>query len=280
MRTVSMTASPSSIVIPQDIIDSIIHELPADSKAVLKRCCLVSHAFLQPSQRKLFSTVTLTTEWQCSHLHSALTSNPDFPSYIRALTVVEAALTTVRLVPILRKLLKLEKLQSLSIILSSFYAQYPFTTKMQPLLDFCKLPCLVSLTIKQANAIPFIHLRECRQLKHLALVACSSTTNDDAEAQLSSSMLSNMSVSTTAYLDSLRIWDSAPRLRSMIDALGCPWCLSRLRKLSITDRNENDAQDITEILKAVARTLQTFEWFACPIWSMCSQQCLGRLSPL
>ena len=116
--------------------------------------------------------------------------------------------------------------------------------------------------IKGATTIPFNHLRECRQLKFLTLVNCSTAT-DDGEVQLSSSMLSDMTVSTMAYLDALRIWHCEPRLRSMLNALGHS-CLSRL-----TDKNEENAEGIAKMLKVFAPTLQTLEWFACPDERMC-----------
>jgi hypothetical protein len=50
------------------------------------------------------------------------------------------------------------------------------------------------------------------------------------------------------------------------------------KKLSITDRCEGDAEDITEILKAVVPKLQTLEWFVGPSWRTCLQLRLSFLS--
>ena len=60
----------------------------------------------------------------------------------------------------------------------------------------------VSLHQRDNYHIPFNHLRECHQLKILTLVNRLTVTGDEPEVQLSSSVLSDMSVSTMAYLES------------------------------------------------------------------------------
>jgi hypothetical protein len=78
---------PLASQIPQEIIDNIIDELP-DDHLTLKSCATVSHSFLQPSRRNLFSIVHLSRgPKQIKRLHDLLTTVSDISLFIRELNI-------------------------------------------------------------------------------------------------------------------------------------------------------------------------------------------------
>ena len=78
----------SSIVIPQDIIDSIIKVVGYD-RHLLKTCALVSSSFLFPSRKRLFSTIFINLEHAkaCQSLLQVLVDNPTIQSFVRRITI-------------------------------------------------------------------------------------------------------------------------------------------------------------------------------------------------
>ena len=80
------TTMVSSVVIPQDIIDSII-EAVGDDTRLLKICSLVSSEFLLPSRKHLFSKISLHSGKTREGLHQFLVENPVFQLFVRTIHV-------------------------------------------------------------------------------------------------------------------------------------------------------------------------------------------------
>ena len=77
-----------SVVIPQDIIDSVI-EAVGYNKRLLEQCSLVSSSFLLPSRKLLFSRITLKSDETCQRIHQFLLQNPVIQSFVRKITLLE-----------------------------------------------------------------------------------------------------------------------------------------------------------------------------------------------
>jgi hypothetical protein len=77
---------PVSAQIPQDIIDTIIDELK-DDNYTLKSCSTVSHSFLRPSRRNIFSVIHLC-DGPKQIKHDLLSSVSGISLFIRGLNVV------------------------------------------------------------------------------------------------------------------------------------------------------------------------------------------------
>jgi hypothetical protein len=81
----------NSVAIPQDIINNIIKAVGDDNR-LLKKCALVSSAFLLPSRKHLFSEIYLRFEGDrgdqaCQRLHQFLVENPVVQSFVRSITI-------------------------------------------------------------------------------------------------------------------------------------------------------------------------------------------------
>ena len=81
----------NSVAIPQDIINNIIEAVGDDSR-LLKKCALVSSAFLLPSRKHLFSKIYLSLvgdqgDQACQRLHQFLVENPVVLSFVRSITI-------------------------------------------------------------------------------------------------------------------------------------------------------------------------------------------------
>ena len=71
-----------TVVIPQDIIDSVIAAV-GYNKRFLKRSSLVSSSFLLPSRKLLFSRITLKSDETCQNIHQFLLRNPVIQYFVR-----------------------------------------------------------------------------------------------------------------------------------------------------------------------------------------------------
>jgi hypothetical protein len=76
----------NTLVIPQDIIDTII-EAVGDDSHLLKTCAVVSSSFLLPSRKSLFSKIYLRSDRACQRLHQFLLENPLVQSFVRNITM-------------------------------------------------------------------------------------------------------------------------------------------------------------------------------------------------
>ena len=86
----------SSVVIPQDIIDSIIAAIQVDCydesrSSLLKTCALVSSSFLLPSRKRLFSKIHLGVgfgdDQHFWRLHAFLVRNPVAQTFVRSISI-------------------------------------------------------------------------------------------------------------------------------------------------------------------------------------------------
>ncbi|SJL00437.1 uncharacterized protein ARMOST_03750 [Armillaria ostoyae] len=60
-------------IIPQELVDSIIDEIPVEDSDTLRTCTLVNHSFFPRSHKRLFSTVVLRS---CSYKHANASIDP------------------------------------------------------------------------------------------------------------------------------------------------------------------------------------------------------------
>ncbi|KAK0240093.1 hypothetical protein EDD85DRAFT_473587 [Armillaria nabsnona] len=60
-------------IIPQELVDSIIDEIPVEDSNTLRTCTLVNHSFFPRSHKRLFSTVVLRS---CSYKHANASIDP------------------------------------------------------------------------------------------------------------------------------------------------------------------------------------------------------------
>lgn len=76
------------IELPHDLVDDIIWELRNDF-AFLQPCSVISHPFLPPIRRRLFSTVSLEhppdVQRPCQRLYDVLSQSPHLITHIREL---------------------------------------------------------------------------------------------------------------------------------------------------------------------------------------------------
>jgi hypothetical protein len=82
----SQTTMANTLVIPQDIIDTII-EAVGDDNHLLKTCAVVSSSFLLPSRKSLFSEIYLRSDQACQRLHQFLLENPVVQSFVRKIII-------------------------------------------------------------------------------------------------------------------------------------------------------------------------------------------------
>ena len=76
------------VVIPQEIIDSVIEAVGYDTH-FLKECSLVSSSFLLPSRKLLFSRITLKSDETCQNIHQFFVKNPVIQSFVRKITLLQ-----------------------------------------------------------------------------------------------------------------------------------------------------------------------------------------------
>jgi len=78
----------SSVVIPQDIIHSIIAVVDDDDDhRLLKTCAVVSSSFLLPSRKRLFSSISLRNVQASQRLHQVLVKNPIVQSFVKSIVI-------------------------------------------------------------------------------------------------------------------------------------------------------------------------------------------------
>lgn len=75
-----------SVVIPQDIIDTIIEAVGDDSPS-LKNCAMVSSSFVLPTRKQLFSKLYLRSDDACQMLHQFLVENPVIQCFVKSITI-------------------------------------------------------------------------------------------------------------------------------------------------------------------------------------------------
>jgi hypothetical protein len=75
-----------SIPVPQEIIDCIIAHLMGDSDS-LKACTMVSLSFVHPSQKHLFSSITLDSSSLSWRLCDVISFNPELALFIQVLRI-------------------------------------------------------------------------------------------------------------------------------------------------------------------------------------------------
>ena len=75
-----------SVVIPQDIIDTIIEAVGDDSPS-LKNCAMVSSSFVLPTRKQLFSKLYLRSDDACQMLHQFLVENPVIQCFVKGITI-------------------------------------------------------------------------------------------------------------------------------------------------------------------------------------------------
>src|SRR5258705_1770945 len=84
----TLTSMASSVVTPQDIIDSIIAVVDDDDDhRLLKICALVSSSFLLPSRKRIFSSISLRTVQDSQRLHQFLVANPVVLSSVKNIAI-------------------------------------------------------------------------------------------------------------------------------------------------------------------------------------------------
>ena len=81
--------------IPQDIIDNVVAAI-GDDKDLLRKCALVSHSFLHPSRKQLFSRIHLSSKRNCDRIHQLLVQNAVILSFVRTITLNVYLLTSRR----------------------------------------------------------------------------------------------------------------------------------------------------------------------------------------
>ena len=86
MSTYYMTVS---MALPQELIDHIIAQV-ADRYHwdALQQCSLVSHSFLLPSRKHLFTNIHINRATQCDKLHAVLARHPYIQSFIQYLRIL------------------------------------------------------------------------------------------------------------------------------------------------------------------------------------------------
>jgi hypothetical protein len=171
-------------MIGQDIVDSIVENLP-DDVDTLKQCCLVSQSFSTSSQRQLFSRISLGsshTKPGCRCLYRLLINRSHIVPYIRELHV------DVKTHPQDKDWIYQEEtfphlLQLLMPSLRAFSLVAKYDTVVwdrlsfelhTSLLDLFTSPSLTSIRLINicANQFPLTMLCNQKQLKRIGFVAC------------------------------------------------------------------------------------------------------------
>ncbi|KAJ6566549.1 hypothetical protein B0H19DRAFT_1066839 [Mycena capillaripes] len=102
-------------LLPQELIDAILDELCGTAiNTTLKSCSLVAHAFLVPSQRRLFRFLTLTSK-TVPIVSSGFIERPHLASYVRDLHIDLHLTTKYYQIPLLITLRLLNKLADLGL---------------------------------------------------------------------------------------------------------------------------------------------------------------------
>ena len=116
----------NSVTIPQDIIYNIIEAVSHDTR-LLKKCAMVSSAFLLPCRKHLFSKLFLSDDRACQRLYQILVGNPVVQSFVRSITITRSNRISdwncTPLISILR--LSFCCLESFSINMSSLRVRHP-----------------------------------------------------------------------------------------------------------------------------------------------------------
>lgn len=248
--------------IPSDIIISILEELRHD-KETLKACSLLSHFYLWPSRKVLFSVICLNgyagkAPTRCQGLHRLLESNPQIASCIRELHLREDGdsgwIAGERTLPLV--LWALRCLRALYIL--AFMEDLDWRTLSIDLqLAFLeRFKSLTTLRIWHLHNLPINHFHRLSQIKSMSLA--SSHAMDEAET-----CSHTPNFSKTTYLESLEIVDTLTPDRqlfaSYLATSHSPLSVSRLRVLSIIGGDFNTLHVAAELMK-LAQSVECLLW--------------------
>jgi hypothetical protein len=147
-----------SLSIPQEIIDSIIGKIDVQDKALLKKCALISHSFLHPSRKQLYSFISLNSGQDCQRLCRMDVQTRYLRLFVKTLHIsdvfAESILNNEYLLPILR--LPLRRLETLSVSSEEYYVPWDILTDnmREALWNVIHSSPLTSLTLRSILEVP------------------------------------------------------------------------------------------------------------------------------
>jgi hypothetical protein len=244
-----------------DIILNILNELHYNVNT-LRACSLVSHIFLTPSQKLIFSVVNLkdsesiSAGEQCDKLWGVLQKKPQFLIYIRELCLSDGtpqakAPHWVAKNPSLPGLLSaLKSLRSLSLISEIAKISWErFSGELQTLLvQLLCSPSLVTLRLWNIHSLPLTVLAHTPQLKALSVTP----TFGDLDLLPGSEPALKLEVLEIVEKTGWFVFNPEGLLYKMD--------LSGLRVMSIVTSNEQMLVDPSWIMTAACATLESFSW--------------------
>jgi hypothetical protein len=144
-----------------------------NDRHLIKTCALVSHSFLRPSRKQLFSDIIIGTWVQCENLHLVLTQNPDIRQFVRKLKIggrsyqplfFEEALLSILQLPLYR-------LEELVIFSMEPLAWNDLSSEMNDALrDIIRSSTLTNLTLHNSTNVPITLFASLTQLRTLKLI--------------------------------------------------------------------------------------------------------------
>jgi hypothetical protein len=152
-----------SLSIPQEIIDTIIGAIDVRDKALLKKCALISHSFLHPSRKQLYSIISLNSVQDCQRLCRMDVQAQYLQLFVKTLHIIDSDDLqeesvfhddSESLLPILR--LPLRRLEILSVSSAGDYGHWDSLTDnvKNALRNMIHSSPLTSLTLRSILGVP------------------------------------------------------------------------------------------------------------------------------
>ena len=171
--------------LPLELVERIIDDVAEyddnhiDKFSSIKACALVCHYFLPLCRKYIFASVILNTAQRLSpptsdDLNHLLSNSPHLAVYIRKLdyNVDKEEFVAERfiwLLPMFKKLIKLQKLSIISMRSGSGKLDWMSSSERNVLLPLLHLPTLTSISLSSIRNFPFADLANCVNLKKLRI---------------------------------------------------------------------------------------------------------------
>jgi len=265
--------SRTSRAIPQDIIDNIVAYLSHDPDS-LRKCALVSHSFLSPSRRGLFSSIRVPSRRRpppsLEHVQNLLSANPEIFNFIQKLNFSRLGST-----PADRDFLKsflLERLIFHRNVRVLSITGYPDIDTQRLILDLCR-SCPIH-TVKLTRACGFTSLLHVLgtipTLRHLEYETHDSSSHCHNCGWLSTDpvpeceqppALRGQDQQDGVYLKTLII--SGMAMHRFVDQFLLPDYLlrvSRLRELCVSASGRMELEALNRVLGLGGPAIESFMW--------------------
>ena len=253
----------------QETLKNIVGHLEDDTLS-LQQCSAVSRSFLVPSQKRLFSTIYITTGLLCRKLNGLLISSPHIVPYVRGLHVLGNQEPWFRneesFVTILRAVRPC--LETFSLMSGDYY--YLEWADMSAdwqssLLDLFASPKLTSIRLKNicTTHLPPGLFGGMVQLKKLGFLSCSHDSHDPPRSPLIPfPEPKHATQQRKGQLDALEI--DGRMSMGVIENLKQPNALidiSQLREITIHDATPEILEQAWAIMQTAAKNIESFMWW-------------------